>query len=155
MNFWNCINLGTPAGVGKDTVHLPVLPLFHTGGLKGNPNPLLQAGGTVVLMRMFDPGDALRVIGNPAAQITHFCGVAAPYQLMLQHPDLPTTDLSRAGNPGPPTSLCCTPRRAWSTTWAAIAGLIRSARCRWPASTSPPATGGGPTPPPVPSKAAG
>jgi fatty-acyl-CoA synthase len=32
MNFWNAINLGIPAGIGLDTVHLNVLPLFHTGG---------------------------------------------------------------------------------------------------------------------------
>jgi fatty-acyl-CoA synthase len=75
MNFWNCCNLGTPAGVGMATVHLSVLPLFHTGGLNCYSNPVLHAGGTVVIMRTFDPGQALRVIGDPAQRITHFFAV--------------------------------------------------------------------------------
>ena len=108
MNFWNCSNLGTPAGVGQDTVHLSVLPLFHTGGLNCYSNPVLHAGGTVVIMRSFDPGQALRVIGDPAQRISHFFGVPAPYQFMAQHPDFATTDLSRlrsAGVGGAPCAL--------------------------------------------------
>ena len=70
MNFWNCVNLGIPAGVGLDTVHLSVLPLFHTGGLNCYSNPVLHAGGTVVIMRTFDPGRALRIIGDPGRRST-------------------------------------------------------------------------------------
>jgi fatty-acyl-CoA synthase len=108
MNFWNCANLGTAAGVGQDTVHLSVLPLFHTGGLNCYSNPVLHAGGTVVILRAFDPGQALRVIGDPAQRITHFFAVPAPYQFMVQHPDFATTDLSRlrsAGVGGAPCAL--------------------------------------------------
>ncbi len=108
MNFWNCINLGLPAGVGLDTVHLSVLPLFHTGGLNCYSNPVLHAGGTVIIMRTFDPGKALQVIGDPAQGVTHFFGVPAPYQFMAQHPDFATTDLSRlrsAGVGGAPCAL--------------------------------------------------
>ena len=115
MNFWNCVNLGTPAGVGMDTVHLSVLPLFHTGGLNCYSNPVLHAGGTVVIMRSFDPGQALAAIGNPALGISHFFAVPAPYQFMVQHPDFATTDLSRlrgAGVGGAPCAL--TILQAWS-----------------------------------------
>ena len=108
MNFWNCSNLGTPAGVGMQTVHLSVLPLFHTGGLNCYSNPVLHAGGTVVIMRSFDPGHALRVIGDPAERISHFFGVPAPYQFMLQHAEFAGTDLSRlhcAGVGGAPCAL--------------------------------------------------
>lgn len=108
MNFWNCVNLGIPAGVGLDTVHLSVLPLFHTGGLNCYSNPVLHAGGTVVIQRAFDPGEALRVLGDPAQGITHFFAVPAPYQFMLQHPDFAATDLSRlriAGVGGAPCAL--------------------------------------------------
>ena len=115
MNFWNCVNLGLPAGVGLDTVHLSVLPLFHTGGLNCYSNPVLHAGGTVVIMRNFDPGLALRVIGDSAQRITHFFAVPAPYQFMVQHPDFPTTDLSRlrsAGVGGAPCAL--TILQAWA-----------------------------------------
>ncbi len=108
MNFWNCVNLGIPAGVGLDTVHLSVLPLFHTGGLNCYSNPVLHAGGTVVIMKTFDPGEALRVLGDPDHGITHFFAVPAPYQFMMQHPDFDDTDLSRlrvAGVGGAPCAL--------------------------------------------------
>lgn len=108
MNFWNCVNLGIPAGIGLDTVHLNVLPLFHTGGLNCYSNPVLHAGGTVVLLRLFDPGETLRVLGDPDQGITHFFAVPAPYQFMMQHPDFADTDLSRlriAGVGGAPCAL--------------------------------------------------
>ena len=115
MNFWNCANLGTPAGVGQDTVQLVVLPLFHTGGLNCYANPVLHAGGTVVIMRSFDPGQALRVIGDPAQRISHFFGVPAPYQFMAQHPDFATTDLSRLRGAGVGGAPCALPiLQAWA-----------------------------------------
>jgi fatty-acyl-CoA synthase len=108
MNFWNCINLGIPAGLGFDTVHLNVLPLFHTGGLNCYCNPVLHAGGTVVILNTFDPGETLRVLGDPTQGVTHFFAVPAPYQFMMQHPDFDHTDLSRlriAGVGGAPCAL--------------------------------------------------
>ncbi len=115
MNFWNCVNLGIPGGMGLDTVHLNVLPLFHTGGLNCYSNPVLHAGGTVVLLETFEPGQALGVIGDPSQGVTHFFGVPAPYQFMMQHPDFPSTDLSRlrvAGVGGAPCALAI--MEAWS-----------------------------------------
>ena len=109
MNFWNCSNLGTPAGVGMRTVHLSVLPLFHTGGLNCYSNPVLHAGGTVVVMRSFDPGHALRMIGDVAEGITHFFGVPAPYQFMLQHPEFSSTDLGRLQSAGVGGAPCALP----------------------------------------------
>lgn len=108
MNFWNAVNLGIPADIGFDTVHLNILPLFHTGGLNCYSNPVLHAGGTVVLLKAFDPGQTLGVIGDPEQGITHFFGVPAPYQFMIQHPDFDSTDLSRlrvAGVGGAPCAL--------------------------------------------------
>ena len=108
MNFWNAVNLGIPNGIGLESVHLSVLPLFHTGGLNCYSNPILHAGGTVVIMKTFDPGEALRILGDPKQGITHFFAVPAPYQFMMQHPDFETTDLSRlqaAGVGGAPCAL--------------------------------------------------
>ena len=116
MNFWNCVNLGIPGGIGLDTVHLSILPLFHTGGLNCYSNPVLHAGGTVVIMQNFDPGQALQTIGDPKQGITHFFAVPAPYQFMMQHPDFETTDLTRlraAGVGGAPCALTIL------ETWAA------------------------------------
>ena len=88
MVFWNCVNLGIPALISPQTVQLVVLPLFHTGGLNCYANPVLHAGGTILIMRTFDPGQALDYISDPALGITHFFGVPAPYQFMMQHPKL-------------------------------------------------------------------
>ena len=66
MTFWNCVNLGGPAYISPRTVLLTVLPLFHTGGLNCYTNPVLHSGGTVLIMRAFDPGVALQLISDPA-----------------------------------------------------------------------------------------
>ncbi|MBL6751103.1 MAG: long-chain fatty acid--CoA ligase, partial [Nevskia sp.] len=95
MTFWNVVNLGGPAEVSSTSVFLAVLPLFHTGGLNCYSNPVFHAGGRVLVSRAFDPGEALRMIADPAVALTHFFGVPAHYQFMLQHPDFGRTDLSR------------------------------------------------------------
>jgi fatty-acyl-CoA synthase len=95
MTFWNCVNLGGPAYISPSSVLLTVLPLFHTGGLKCYTNPVLHAGGTVLIMRAFDPGLALELISDPSRGINVFFGVPAIYQFMAQHPAFATSDFSR------------------------------------------------------------
>ncbi|WFU17291.1 long-chain fatty acid--CoA ligase [Bradyrhizobium sp. CB3481] len=95
MTFWNCVNLGGPAYVTPSTVLLTVLPLFHTGGLNCYTNPVLHAGGTVLIMRAFDPDLALQLISDPSYGITQFFGVPAIYQFMAQHPSFASADFSR------------------------------------------------------------
>ena len=115
MTFWNVVNLGIPALISPETVQLVVLPLFHTGGLNCYANPVLHAGGTLLVMRAFDPGRALDHIGDPTLGITHFFAVPAPYQFMMQHPKFQGADLSRlriAGVGGAPCALAIL--EAWS-----------------------------------------
>ena len=95
MTFWNCVNLGGPAYISPSSVLLTVLPLFHTGGLNCYTNPVLHSGGTVLIMRTFDPGQALALISDPAQAINVFFGVPAIYQFMAQHPAFATADFSR------------------------------------------------------------
>jgi fatty-acyl-CoA synthase len=95
MTFWNCVNLGGPAGILPSSVFLSVLPLFHTGGLNCYTNPVLHAGGTVLIMRTFDPGLALQLISDPAHGINVFFGVPSIYQFMAQHPAFASADFSR------------------------------------------------------------
>ena len=95
MTFWNCVNLGGPAYISPSSVLLTVLPLFHTGGLNCYTNPVLHAGGTVLIMRAFDPGAALQLINDPARGINQFFGVPSIYQFMAQHPAFATCDFSR------------------------------------------------------------
>jgi fatty-acyl-CoA synthase len=95
MTFWNCVNLGGPAYISPSSVLLTVLPLFHSGGLNCYTNPVLHAGGTVLIMRAFDPGLALSLISDPARRINVFFGVPSIYQFMAQHPSFAEADFSR------------------------------------------------------------
>jgi fatty-acyl-CoA synthase len=95
MTFWNCVNLGGPAYISPSSVFLTVLPLFHTGGLNCYTNPVLHAGGTVLIMRAFDPGLALQLISDPSRRINVFFGVPSIYQFMAQHPGFAAADFSR------------------------------------------------------------
>jgi len=95
MNFINCINLGIGVFISQKTNHLCVLPLFHTGGLNCYVNPVFHAGGCNIIMRAFDPGESLRIIGDTAIGLTHFFGVPSIYQFMGAHPAFANTDFSR------------------------------------------------------------
>jgi fatty-acyl-CoA synthase len=95
MTFYNCVNLGGPAYITPSSVLLTVLPLFHTGGLNCYTNPVMHVGGTVLIMRAFDPGSALQLISDPTQGINVFFGVPAIYQFMAQHPAFATADFSR------------------------------------------------------------
>lgn len=108
MNLYNCINLGFSSRVTPDTVQLVVLPLFHTGGLNCYANPVLHAGGQIVIVRDFEPAAALDLINDPDRGITHFFAVPAHYQFMMQAPNFADTDLSRmvmCGVGGAPCAL--------------------------------------------------
>jgi len=121
MNFWNTVHCLGLVGVQRSTVFLGLLPLFHTGGLNVFSYPTFQAGGTVMIMRNFDPGEALRLIGDPSLSVTHIFGVPANYQFMAPHPRFATTDLSRlvvagvGGAPTPDTIL-----RSWQAQGAVL-----------------------------------
>jgi fatty-acyl-CoA synthase len=106
MNFWNTFHSMSMAGIARSNVFLCLLPLFHTGGLNVFSYPVFQVGGTVVIMRTFDAGEALRLIGDPSVGITHLFGVPANYQFMQQHPRFAETNMSGlvfAGVGGAPT----------------------------------------------------
>ena len=94
MQLYNAINLASPAFVATDTVQLVVLPLFHTGGMNCYANPVLHAGGELILIRDFDPGLALSILGSDEYKVSHFFAVPAPYQFMMNHPDFDSTNLS-------------------------------------------------------------
>ena len=115
MQLYNCINLASPVFVTSESVQLVVLPLFHTGGMNCYANPVLHAGGEIILIKEFEPGLALSIIGNSEYGVTHFFAVPAPYQFMMNHPDFDKTDLSGlkvAGIGGAPCAEAIL--RAWS-----------------------------------------
>jgi fatty-acyl-CoA synthase len=73
--------------VGADSRCLTVLPTFHVAGLNLHANPVLYAGGTVLVARTFEPAVALRLLTEADHPVTHFCGVPANYQFMQQLPE--------------------------------------------------------------------
>jgi fatty-acyl-CoA synthase len=93
MVLWNAINIGIPARVSSESTMLVVLPIFHTGGLNCYANPVLHAGGTVLIHR--DPGEALRYLADPSEGVTHFIAVPAVYQALMASPEFDSIDLGR------------------------------------------------------------
>jgi fatty-acyl-CoA synthase len=77
--------------VADDEVQLHTIPLFHVNGW-GTPQALTAVGGTHVMLRRFDPGEALRLI--EAENVTRFFAVATMLTMMLNHADIARHDLS-------------------------------------------------------------
>lgn len=75
----------------EDDIGLVVSPNFHIAGA-GYPIQALYAGATTVVLREFDPLQALQVIEQYG--ITKFFMVPAAIQMVLQHPQAKTTDFS-------------------------------------------------------------
>jgi fatty-acyl-CoA synthase len=94
MTLWNAINISTPTGLGCNSTHYVVLPLFHTGGLNLYANPVFHHGGTNIIARTFDPNTTLQTLTDPELGVTHFFGVPSVYLFLSQHPDFERYDLS-------------------------------------------------------------
>ena len=88
MVFFNAVNCMLATGLSANDVLLNVLPFFHTGGLNLYTNPVLHAGGTVLIMQQFDAGATIDLLDS---KVTLFLGVPAIYLLMSQHPSFATT----------------------------------------------------------------
>jgi len=124
MTFVNTVNVGLPHRISADSVTLTVLPLFHTGGLNAYANPVLHAGGTVLVARRFDPEECLRLLAEPAAGVTNFLGVPANFQFMAQLPDFEKADFSHVSVFG--VGAAPTPH-ALIEVWAARGGPLAQA----------------------------
>jgi len=81
MIAWNTLNT-VIHDLHHDDVYLNVFPLFHTGGLFVYTLPQIILGGTVILLRQFDPAQVLDLIARE--QVTVFAGVPTMYQLLTQ-----------------------------------------------------------------------
>ena len=124
MTFINTVNIGVPHRISADSVTLTVLPLFHTGGLNAYANPVLHAGGKVVVARSFDPEQCLGLLADPQAGITNFLGVPANFQFMAQLPAFEKADFSHVTVFG--VGAAPTPH-ALIEVWAARGGPLAQA----------------------------
>ena len=80
MIGWNTLNT-VIHDLRHGDVTVNTFPLFHTGGLLVYTMPLLILGGTVVLMRRFEPEKLLNLIEQYAATV--YAGVPTMYQMMM------------------------------------------------------------------------
>lgn len=91
--LWNSLNIGMGVSLTAADVTLNVLPMFHAGGIGLFTLPSLHVGATAVLLRKFDPGDAVRLIR--AHGVTAMFGVPAIYLTLLEHEAFRRADLRR------------------------------------------------------------
>jgi fatty-acyl-CoA synthase len=95
-------------GLGRDSVFLWTLPLFHCNGWCF-PWAVTGAGGSHVLLRRVDPAAILRLI--PEERVTHFNGAPTVLLMLAEHPDArgvrftPPVRVATGGAPPSPTLL--------------------------------------------------
>jgi fatty-acyl-CoA synthase len=89
---WNALSTILACDLTPAHATLTFAPLFHTGGMNCLTTPLLHRGGRVVIVPRLEPAETLRLIQSEG--ITHLMGVPTIYQLLADHPDFATTDLS-------------------------------------------------------------
>ncbi len=92
MVTWNALNTIISWGLRPDDKIVMAMPFFHTGGINVFTLPLLKLGGTVILMKSFDPDRYLELTEEEKATITFM--VPTMYQLMADADRFPETDLS-------------------------------------------------------------
>ena len=91
MIAWNTLNTVIHDILPGD-ITVNVFPMFHTGGLLVYTTPLMIVGGTVILVRRFDPELVLSLIEEYKADF--FAGVPTMYQMLTQAPNWASVDLS-------------------------------------------------------------
>ncbi len=102
---WVSINCIIDYDVSSTDVALMISPLFHVASLGMGALPTVLKGGTMVLERRFEPGVALAHIERHG--VTMLSGVPTTFQMLCEHPDWDSTDLSSlqkltcGGSPAP------------------------------------------------------
>jgi fatty-acyl-CoA synthase len=89
---WNNYNSCLFVDNMSDDITLVCAPLFHIGGLNVTLLVVLQKGGKAVVMKAFDPQQALALIQEH--KVTQMFGVPAMFNFMTQVPEWKTADLS-------------------------------------------------------------
>lgn len=84
--------MGIDRSAGRELRTLISVPLFHVTGCNSQLLPLLQAGGTSVIMPQFEVGAFLSAI--PGERVNLVKSVPAIYWLALNQPRFADTDLS-------------------------------------------------------------
>ena len=89
---WVALNCIVDYDVVSTDVSLMISPLFHVASLGMGALPVILKGATLVLEKGFEPGRALAQIQRHG--VTMLSGVPTTYQMLADHPDWASTDLS-------------------------------------------------------------
>lgn len=94
MCLFNSLHCAMTVGLTAASKNLVLLPTFHTGGLNVYANPTFHGGGCNVVMRSFEPGLFLRVLGDRDLGLTHVLGVPTNFLMLAQQPGFAEADFS-------------------------------------------------------------
>jgi fatty-acyl-CoA synthase len=90
MELFTCLNYVSATAITRCAKTLVVLPQFHVGGLNCFPNPIFNLGGTVMVMKTFDPRRFLDILKDPSQRVTHVFAVPTIFSMMSQQPGFDT-----------------------------------------------------------------
>lgn len=93
---WNTMNAMVDYDITSTEVALLIGPMFHVAALGMGAFPVLIKGGTLILETAFDPGRVLDLISEH--KVTMLSGVPTTFQMLSEHPNFATTDLSHMRN---------------------------------------------------------
>lgn len=93
---WNTMNALVDYDITSSEVALLIGPMFHVAALGMGAFPVLIKGGTLILETAFDPGRVLDLITEH--KVTMLSGVPTTYQMLSEHPNFATADLSHMRN---------------------------------------------------------
>ncbi|WP_342353792.1 o-succinylbenzoate--CoA ligase [Microbacterium sediminis] len=86
------MNCAIDIDVSRSEIALLISPLFHVAALGMGALPIVLMGGTMVLEKGFEAGRALELIES--RRITMLSGVPTTFQLLVDHPNWASTDIS-------------------------------------------------------------
>ncbi|NKX54718.1 acyl-CoA synthetase [Arthrobacter mobilis] len=89
---WNSVNVLVDYDMVSSDIALMIAPMFHVASLGMGVLPALLKGATVILEPRFEPGRTLHLIEKYRA--TSISGVPTTYQMLCEHPDWESTDIS-------------------------------------------------------------
>jgi len=92
MVTWNAVNTIISWGLKPDDLVLMPMPFFHTGGLNVLSNPLFYLGGTIVVMKSFEPEFYFEVLEREKATIIFL--VPTMFQMLAENVKFNETDLT-------------------------------------------------------------
>ena len=90
--IWNSFNAIVDLDVTSSEKNLLIGPMFHVAALGMGAFPVLLKGGTLILETAFDPARVLELIET--LSVTMMSGVPTTFQLLSEHPNFASTDMS-------------------------------------------------------------